>query len=264
MSSIGPQIPAHLLRKPEEKEEEESDNEDEDEDDAYAPDLPPDLKRPNNQEEEEPSDDEIGPKPIKVRGNEEDDDPVREFMERESRRKKAQEEEAKPQKLQREEWMLVPPSSSNIFGSLDPTKLKARQFTRNPTAKTHDNSLWTETPAQKQARIRDEVEGKRKRATDVEDSEIDLQSHDKKRNKYTEELASQVENYNRKNRGTSLMEMHQSKQEKKKEESENVIWDRERDMSVGGRLMDERQRSKMVQDARGLSSRFSKSKGEFL
>lgn len=58
-----------------------------------------------------------------------------------------------------------------------------------------DNSLWTETPAEKQARIKDEVEGKRKRATDVdvdaEDRELELRNS--KRSRETEEL---VENYN--------------------------------------------------------------------
>lgn len=64
-------------------------------------------------------------------------------------------------------------------------------------------------------------------------------------------------------RGKPLLEMHQSKVKREKDNKEDeVIWDRERDMSVGGRLMDERQRSRMIQDARGLSSRFSKGKGK--
>lgn len=173
-----------------------------------------------------------------------------------------------------------------VFAAIDqPGKVKARQFSRNSGSgkKTVDNSLWTETPAEKQARIKDEVEGKRKRATDVdvdvEDRELELRNS--KRSKETEEL---VENYNvsgrgcgvvmdalishkqREMRGTSLLDMHQSKgkgeKDGNKEDEHVVIWDRERDMSVGGRLMDERQRSRMIQDARGLSSRFSKGKGK--
>lgn len=61
------------------------------------------------------------------------------------------------------------------------------------------------------------------------------------------------------------MHMHREKQEgKKKDTAEDVIWDHDRDMSVGGRLMDERQRSRMIHDAQALSSRFSRGKGGFL
>lgn len=89
--------------------------------------------------------------------------------------------------------MLVPPSSSDLLGctshylqfhptrlkdifftALDPTKLKARQFARSaaPSKKT-DNSLWTETPAERQQRIADEVSGKKRRAANAPDEEPD-------------------------------------------------------------------------------------------
>jgi len=43
------------------------------------------------------------------------------------------------------------------------------------------------------------------------------------------------------------------------------IWDHARDMSLGGRLMDEKDRRKMVQDARGLADRFGSGRsGGFL
>lgn len=112
MTSIGPQIPAHLLRKRDEDKDEEEDEEEEE--DAYMPDLPPDLK---GSTAEISDDDDIGPKPARTsQADEGDDDPVREFIERESRRQKAQEKEKEPKKLQREEWMLVPPSSSSLLG----------------------------------------------------------------------------------------------------------------------------------------------------
>jgi len=66
--------------------------------------------------------------------------------------------------------------SSNIqlascHPALDPTKLKARQFARTATAtRKVDNSLWTETPAERQQRIADEVSGKKRRAVNAEDS----------------------------------------------------------------------------------------------
>lgn len=60
--------------------------------------------------------------------------------------------------------------------------------------------------------------------------------------------------------------MHKSKsKDKDKEDGPPVIWDHARDMSMGGRLMDEGQRSKMINDARALDDRFGKGKsGGFL
>jgi hypothetical protein len=45
-----------------------------------------------------------------------------------------------------------------------------------------------------------------------------------------------------------------------------AIWDRDRDMSLGGRLMDDGARNKLIKDAKDLGSRFSSSSksGRFL
>ena len=40
-----------------------------------------------------------------------------------------------------------------------------------------------------------------------------------------------------------------------------AIWDHARDMSLGGRLMDEKDRRRAIQDAKGLSDRFGAGKG---
>jgi len=72
---------------------------------------------------------------------------------------------------------------------LDTTKLKARQFARTsgPLDKG-DNSLWTETPAERQQRIADEVSGKKRRAVDVANEEaLGVGSSSKKRSKREEE-----------------------------------------------------------------------------
>lgn len=54
---------------------------------------------------------------------------------------------------------------------LDTTKMKARQFSRSTApAKKVDNSLWTETPAERQQRLADEVLGKKRRAVNADDS----------------------------------------------------------------------------------------------
>ena len=57
--------------------------------------------------------------------------------------------------------------------------------------------------------------------------------------------------------------MHGDKSKSKKggEEDEGppAIWDHSRDMSVGGRLMDDKQRGKLIADAKSLGERFGKS-----
>ncbi|KAF8588507.1 hypothetical protein K439DRAFT_638557 [Ramaria rubella] len=292
--TAGPQLPPHLASKP----PADNDDDDEDDEDAYTPALPPDLPAPrrtlapslptqrphvhaNAPTRPAPrtsgytssDSDEVGPMPLPPGAQASNgDDAVREFEAREERRRKAAEEARAPKKLEREEWMLVPPSSTGVLGSLDPTKLKARQFSRSaaPAARTQDSSLWTETPAQRQARIKDEVDGKRRRATDVADEDADEARDDRKRRKHEADVKAQVDEYNRQTRSHSLVDMHKSAAAKAKEDGEDdggppVIWDHARDMSVGGRLMDEGQRSKMITEARGLGDRFGKGKsGGFL
>lgn len=71
---------------------------------------------------------------------------------------------------------------------LDPTKLKARQFSRSaaPATKKVDNSLWTETPAERQQRLADEVSGKKRRAADTKvEEEV---GNGKKKRRMDEEL----------------------------------------------------------------------------
>ncbi|KAL9045653.1 MAG: hypothetical protein Q9214_001337 [Letrouitia sp. 1 TL-2023] len=70
-----------------------------------------------------------------------------------------------PQKFQREEWMLVPPSHSDWSSRVDPTKLKNRKFQMGKGAKAPPpkggggDSTWTETLEQKRKRLEDEVMG---------------------------------------------------------------------------------------------------------
>ena len=83
--------------------------------------------------------------------------------------------------------------------ALDPTKLnKPRQFSRSTaTPKVVDNTLWTETPAERQQRLADEVMGKKRR---VENADPDLLEEDAgedahKRRKREAALQRQVEEF---------------------------------------------------------------------
>lgn len=84
--------------------------------------------------------------------------------------------------------MLIP------LPALDPTKLKARQFARSAApAKKVDNSLWTETPAERQQRLADEVSGKKRRAANAPEEVVDPDII--KRRKLDEEIRRGVEEH---------------------------------------------------------------------
>ncbi|TCD65074.1 hypothetical protein EIP91_003276 [Steccherinum ochraceum] len=299
-TSIGPTIPAHFLPG---SSAPQPDNDEEEEEDDYAPALPPDLLAARTagpsaepvpkgklqgpalppgmgSRYDDSDDDDVGPQPLPQGVIIEEKSGVRQFLEREERRKKLAEpflllvEAAKPKALQREEWMLVPPSSSDLLSTIDPTKLnKPRQFARTAApVRSVDTSLWTETPAERQQRLADEVAGKRRRA---EDLEVDLaergrdgdevRERDRKRRRDAE-IRAGVDEHTRKNRGGTLVAQHSTKS---KDDTESdgppVLWDHSRDMALSGRLMDDKSREKMIKDARGLGDRFGAGKsGSFL
>ncbi|TDL22310.1 hypothetical protein BD410DRAFT_898265 [Rickenella mellea] len=330
MSSIGPELPPHLLKQTSEADVEEDDpqssigpalpphlsnlplvtdqaDEDEEEDeDAYVPELPPGLsvsrtapqppstaspplpastssKRilgpslPTQNRYGDDEDDDYGPMPMPEGHRQDAGDGVREFMEKEEKRRKEVEEAAKPKALKRDEWMLVPPSSSDILGKLaDPTKLKARQFSRSaaPASRNAPNNLWTETPAERQQRIADEVAGKKRRAANADADAVEEDGQDSgegvRKRRRDEEIRRVVEDHTKSSRSKTLLDMHSSASSSSSNKpggsndddkaKVSAIWDHSRDMSMGGRLMDDKQRSKLINDAKALGERFGSGK----
>lgn len=60
------------------------------------------------------------------------------------------------------------------------------------------------------------------------------------------------------------MDQHATVEKKPTDETPG-IWDHSRDMGLGGRLMDDEKRSKMLKEAKGLGDRFGSGKsGGFL
>ena len=141
-SSKGPQVPpSYAVERPVEEEEEEDD---------YVPELPPDLVAQRAvqktrvlgpslpsamQDNYDDSDGEdVGPMPLPAHlsSRQQEKSAVEEFLEKEKRRQQAMEvrginalliiwlisfqDAAKPKTLKREEWMLVPPSKSDLLG----------------------------------------------------------------------------------------------------------------------------------------------------
>ncbi|CAK5275811.1 unnamed protein product [Mycena citricolor] len=265
-------------------------SQDDDSDDDYGPALPPDLAASSSSKklgpaapqqprgpvmgpsmppqhgfyEDDDDDDDVGPRPLPAGyAARQELDPVAEFMEREERRRKEREDALKPKVPQREEWMLVPPSSSALLGTLDPAKLsRPRTFraTAAPAASSQDTSLWTETPAERAQRLADEVSGKRRRAANSEapvDERTDLER--RKRARVDEDIRRGVDEHTKRTRGAALVEAHNEKlkKEPKKDDEPKAIWDRDRDMGLSGRVMDSDKRNKMIKEARGLGDRFS-------
>ncbi|KAG6848247.1 hypothetical protein H0H93_001973 [Arthromyces matolae] len=312
---IGPQIPTGPSNT--------GDDDDEDEDD-YAPELPPELlatrsapagpsaptvvrsdsngakrvagpslpsyppiydpKYHSVYQDDDDDDDDVGPRPLPAGMKHAETNAAQEFMEREERRRILAEEAAKPKAIQREEWMLVPPSSSDLLGSryillnivptcpdeitaLDPKKLtKARQFSKSTAVQsTSDTSLWTETPAERQQRLADEVSGKKRRAADTH-AEVEAGEDIKRRKKEEAAIRRGVDDYTQRRRGPALLAQHTaSGKADSKEEDDLGIWDHSRDMAIGGRLMDDSKRAQLVREAQGLGDRFGTGKsGGFL
>ncbi|KAF7320516.1 hypothetical protein HMN09_00135300 [Mycena chlorophos] len=84
------------------------------------------------------------------------------------------EEAAQPKAATRDGWMLVPPPSSALFGTLGPAKLsKGRQFSRGTVVERQGtqgaSTLWTEarTPVERQQRLANDLAGKKRRLVNL-------------------------------------------------------------------------------------------------
>ncbi|KAG0139622.1 hypothetical protein CROQUDRAFT_666232 [Cronartium quercuum f. sp. fusiforme G11] len=245
-----------------------------------GPTLPVGFQRPADVEPEsddEEQDEFAGPMPLPSHLAHEDAETegVRALREREERQAEKDRLERESKVLKREEWMLVPPKELDLPASVDPTKIKSRGFkqTSKPHSGTVDRqggtgSLWTETPAERAQRLEDEAMGKRRRAEDVaKDMESEDGNLDQlKRRKRDREMRKQVEEHNKAERGASLLDLHQTassnvskaktKAEKEKDKKEEVVWDHDSMMGLGGKLMSDKQKADMIRDAKGLGGRF--------
>ncbi|KAL1410944.1 hypothetical protein Q8F55_001887 [Vanrija albida] len=199
--------------------------------------------------------DDIGPAPVRSAADE--------FRERERLRwEREQEKKEGPKVTQREEWMLVPPSSGSL-SSLDPTK-RPTSFNRTSKAAItpEDQTVWTETPAQKAQRLADEVAGIKRKKDARPDVDAEDEVERKRRRERDREIRKGVEKHNTSTRGASLLEQHQKKKAAGPDEDDfQPIWDREKHMGVTGRLLTDQERSQKIRDARGLNDRFGHGKG---
>ncbi|KAI7897217.1 uncharacterized protein EV154DRAFT_475539 [Mucor mucedo] len=271
---VGPQIPQHILEtKPVEEDITPDD---------FAPALPPDLleqrqkqtpqpqtgrrRRPvgptfptgpiPNQEEDEymvgpalPKDynPEVEAKYSAIHAIEERAREAREAMEK---------KEADKGKVQRPDWMLVPPEVDYLKKA---NSSKSRQFTNKTMSKEElDSAEWTMTPAQKQQRLEEERSGKRKmKDEETNFSELDI------------ERIRNIQEYNMQTRPLTLLEIHQQKKKRSKEPTSDIedvtkrAFDREKDL-LGARKMDRKSKKEMLKQSAQFGQKFGYGSSSFL
>ncbi|KAF2118241.1 hypothetical protein BDV96DRAFT_569529 [Lophiotrema nucula] len=165
-------------------------------------------------------------------------------------------EEAK--KVQRDEWMMMPPTQDDLAARMDPTKIRARKFNtgkggRPPAAGGKDMGTWTETPEQKLKRLQNEALG-----ISAPSSASDAAARESRRNREQEEKARKLKERLDGVRGKSLVEQHKEKSSGKEKEDDpsKRVFDYEKDMGTGMKISS-KQRNEMLNKAKGFGDRFS-------
>ncbi|KAL8347025.1 hypothetical protein RB601_003375 [Gaeumannomyces tritici] len=245
-----------------------------DSDDSYGPRQgPPEgEEQDGSDDDDDDDDDDYGPAPADSRAarrNEERHrrkDPVHMAGVGYARRKHdgaLVEQEERP-KVQRDEWMVVPPPPTEARDA-DPTKIRARGFATGraaAAASVNSNqglgSMWVETAQQRAERVLS-------RATaDIVDERTGGGRLLKGESDETREAAIRL--YTEQTRGRSMYEEHQAalkegkrpggggdaKKGKAKEEEDDPskrAFDRDKDMAVGGRITGAQRRDLMKQAA---------------
>jgi len=296
MSQIGPMLPPHLAKKRQEDSDSDSsddgygpqlpsvacrgpapsvgpamapsgagDDTSSDSDDGYGPALPPQFRQNSeagrvvvetqqkDAESESDSDGEvIGPTMQEKTGEMSREDIAREFEMR-SKKMKDRLEGKDVKEVQRESWMLeLPEEKANSFG------LGPRQFSRKGLPeKGKDRSMWTDSPAEKERKIREGVteEEAAEEAPMVNFRDVEME-------KVAQEL--------RQKRGAdSLMEMHEKKMQKKKKEdiASGEVGERrpfDRDIDLQANRFDDAVKKNMLKSAAKINDRFSSGNQKFL
>ncbi|KAL8852849.1 MAG: hypothetical protein Q9221_002225 [Calogaya cf. arnoldii] len=167
-----------------------------------------------------------------------------------------------PQK--REEWMLVPPSNSDWSSRIDPTKLRNRKFATGKGAKAASsskdgsiNTIWTESPEQKRQRLHDEMMGVKKPAQLVDGGGERAGGREDEAERRETERRIREFNAERGRGVGSLYEEHKKGVKKEKEDDPSKrAFDKEKDMG-GGMKIGHAKRKEMVGRAADFGSRFA-------
>ncbi|XP_070799361.1 GPALPP motifs-containing protein 1 isoform X1 [Pituophis catenifer annectens] len=224
-----------------------------------GPALPPGFKKPSEDAEEkrgnksQASDNEeegdiFGPMPAK---GSVDFNPGAEIEDRARRMKEKllgdADDESKQAK--RESWMTdLPPELKNFgFGP--------RTFKRRANDNSGDRSIWTDTPADREKKAKEQQEARKPVSKDKAEEAFPSE-RDKK-------LAEQISSYNDSQRSESLLDIHRKKLKSKTEGEKNQPQERrpfDRDQDLQVHQIDEARKKALIKQSRDLNTRFSHGK----
>lgn len=207
-------------------------------------------------EDSDSSDDEFGPAPPPAGadiGSYDDDRPVKSAFDTDAGFAEA------PKRIQRDDWMTMPPTQDDLAARLDPTKQRARKFNTGKSAGGGGgmSSAWTETPEQKLKRLQDEAMGISAPSSTTAPTQASRKSKDEER--HARKMRDKIDAA----RGKSLVEQHSEKGTGKDKEDDpsKRAFDYEKDMAVVG-TANHKQRRELLSKSKGFGDRFSS--GSFL
>ncbi|XP_017296749.1 GPALPP motifs-containing protein 1 isoform X2 [Kryptolebias marmoratus] len=233
---LGPALPPGFSRA-------QHDSDDEDEEVLPGPALPPGYQAEASSSEGE---DVIGPMPAE---GPIEDSVARDFERRAQKMKEKLTNQHAPEVVARETWMTELPPELQHIG------LGARTFKKRSGPENKDRSVWTDTPADRERKTRERLEGKK--TGEAKKEEIPQVSQ------RDVEMAEKVTKYNDSKRAESLMSMHAKKMKEKAKEkadkpAERRPFDRDEDLQVN--RFDEAQKQRLLKKSQELNTRFSHSK----
>jgi len=244
---LGPALPPGFRRTSD-------DEEDDDDGGDVGPALPPGYTAESSGSESDgDGEDVVGPMPFT--GDRSSHNSVAEDFERRARKMKDKLTGADqgPEEVKRETWMTELPPELQHIG------LGARTFKKKAgPEKGGDRSMWTDTPADRERKERERLEGK------SEDSKKKKKEEEAPRmSKKDIDMAQKVSKYNESKRGESLYNMHSKKLKRKAEaEADKPVERRafDRDQDLQANRFDDAQKKQLLRKSAELNTRFSHSK----
>ncbi|XP_033961192.1 GPALPP motifs-containing protein 1 [Pseudochaenichthys georgianus] len=237
---LGPALPPGFRRAA----YEDDDDDNKEEEDFPGPALPPGYQADSSSSEGE--DDVIGPMPHK--GPVEDSTAL-DFERRARKMKNKLTGDDTPEVVARETWMTVLPPELQHIG------LGARTFKKKSGPENKDRSMWTDTPEDRERKIRERIERKNK---GEEEKVVTPQICFK-----DVKMAEKVTKYNETKRAESLVSMHTKTMKEKAKKKVDVpverrAFDRDEDLQVN--RFDEAQKERLLKKSQELNTRFSHSR----
>ncbi|XP_051983621.1 GPALPP motifs-containing protein 1-like [Xyrauchen texanus] len=241
LSVVGSALPLDFKRRDDDEEGEHFDARG-----VLGPALPPGYK-PEMSSSEEEDDNVIGPMPAIGAAQ---DSVALDFERRAQKMKdKLTGVDTGPAVLARESWMTELPPELQHVG------LGARTFKKRSGPENKDRTIWTDTPADRERKVRERLEAKEKGESPKDDAPRPSQKE--------LEMAEKVSKYNESKRGESLISMHTKKMKRKAEEDANKPVERrpfDRDADLQVNRFDEAQKKVLLKKSQELNTRFSHSK----